>query len=275
MTVEYNIRDDTPEGTEVFRLEASSEDVVAKIVAGRCPGLSPVDAQSIGTFSGGNARVGLALAHTTRAGESLSGLSDEDLFLRLFHQRHDEDVGLRGSAEACALVYSFDAETMTGDELEIARLAALADCTPSALYRHIAELSRRGLMQERSRWRAVLPHAIANRLAARALENIPVSRIEEELVERAPERLIKSYSRRLSYLHDSKAAARIAESWLSASGLLGANVGNLNRLGMTLLTNIAPVAPSWHWRLSSAGSKPMEGLAFSLLRIATVTNSCA
>lgn len=243
VTVEYDIREDTAEGTEVFRLEAASKDVVAKVVIAHCPWLSQVDAQSIGVFSGGNARVGLALAHTTRAGESLSGLTDEDLFLRLFRQRHDEDAGLRASAEACALVYSFDGETMVGDDSEIARLAALAECTASVLYRHIAELRRRGLLQERSQWRAVLPHAIANRLAARALENIPVMRVQEELVERASERLIKSYSRRLSYLHDSKAAARIAESWLSASGLLGSNIKNLSPLRMTLLTNIAPVAP--------------------------------
>ncbi len=116
VTVEYDIREDTAEGAEVFRLEAASEDVVAKVVIARCPWLSQVDAQSIGVFSGGNARVGLALAHTTRAGESLSGLSNEDLFSRLFRQRHDEDAGLRASAEACALVYSFDGETMTGDE---------------------------------------------------------------------------------------------------------------------------------------------------------------
>jgi hypothetical protein len=243
VTVEYDIRDDMPEGTDVFRLEAASGDVVAKLVTARCPWLSQVDAQSIGTFSGGNARVGLALAQTVRVGESLSGLSDEALFSRLFRQRHADDAGLLAAAEACALVYSFDGETLLGEESEIPRLAALAECTPTVLHRHIAELIRRGLLQERSRWRAVLPHAIANRLAEHALENIPLPRLQEELVEQAPERLLQSYSRRLSYLHDSRVAVRIADDWLSASGLLGAHIGDLSPLGMALLANIAPVAP--------------------------------
>jgi len=35
-----------------------------------------------------------------------------------------------------------------------------------------------GLLQSRSVWRAVLPHAIANRLAELALQNIPSAAIE-------------------------------------------------------------------------------------------------
>ena len=243
MTVEYDIRDDTPEGTDVFRLEAASGNVVTKLVSGRCPWLSQVDAQSIGTFSGGNARVGLALAQTVRTGESLSGLSDEDLFARLFSQRHADDTGLMASAEACALVYSFDGDTFSGEGAEIPCIAALAGCAPVVLHRHVAELARRGLLQERSRWCAVLPHAIANRLAERALQNIPPFQIHVQLVEHAPERLLQSFSRRLSYLHESRAAVRIAVDWLSSSGFVGAHLGNLSSFGMALFANIAPVAP--------------------------------
>jgi len=56
------------------------------------------------------------------------------------------------------------------------------------------------------------------------------------------ERLLKSFSRRLSYLHKSGIAVEIAGRWLSANGLLG-NVSNLNELGISLLGNIAPIAP--------------------------------
>ncbi len=189
VTVEYDIRDDAPEGTDVFRLEAASGDVVTKLVSARCRWLSQVDAQSIGVFSGGNARVGFALAQTVRVGESLSGLSNEDLFSRLFSQRHADDAGLMASAEACALVYSFEGETIGGDRDEISRIAAIAGCAPATLHRHIAELERRGLLQKRGCWRAVLPHAIANQLAERALENVRVVDVHRELVERAPQRL--------------------------------------------------------------------------------------
>ena len=56
------------------------------------------------------------------------------------------------------------------------------------------------------------------------------------------ERILKSFSRRLSYLHQCKEAREIAEDWLSPGGLLG-DVSKLNELGITLLSNIAPVAP--------------------------------
>lgn len=243
LTVEYDIRDDSPEGTEVFRLEAASAELVTKVVKSQCPWVSQVDADTIGTFSGGNSRVGLALAHTLRSGESLSGLSDEALFERLFRQRHPDDVGLLASAEACALVYSFDEETLDGEDSELARLAVLADCpSASRLHRHCAELCRRGLVQQRGRWQAVLPHAIANRLARRALENIPQQLIHRQLIP-GSDRLLRSYSRRLGYLHDSRIAVRVVQEWLSTSGLVGANIGNLSSLGMAVLTNVAPAAP--------------------------------
>ena len=243
VTVEYDIRDDMPEATDVFRLQDASDDVVTKLVAVRCPWLSQVDAQTIGVFSGGNARVGLALAQTVLHGESLSGLSDDDLFSRLFSQRHANDKSLLASAEACALVYSFDGEIAGDGDCEMSRIAAVAGCTPALLHGHVAELERRGLVQRRGRWRAVLPHAMANRLAERALENFPLFQLNGKLVDRAPERLIESYSRRLGYLHKSRVAVGIVDGWLSASGLLGAHVGNLNRLGMAMFSNVAPVQP--------------------------------
>ncbi|MFX5809000.1 hypothetical protein ABTE39_20015, partial [Acinetobacter baumannii] len=66
ITVEYDIQDDEPEGTEVFRLEPSTLELVAALIARRFPAVSKVDAQTIANFSGGNARVALALANTIR-----------------------------------------------------------------------------------------------------------------------------------------------------------------------------------------------------------------
>jgi hypothetical protein len=242
ITVEYDIREDEPEGTEVFELLSSSEGLIEQLIKRRFPELSVIDARTAAEFSGGNARIAIALAATVDTNESLSGLADRELFQRLFQQRHEHDAGLLQAAQACALVYSFEGEALTGDDAELPRLAALIGADPAALFRSASELLRRDLAQRRGDWRAMLPHAIANRLAATALQDIPFSTIEEQLVNGAPARLLKSFSRRLGYLETSPEAVRIATSWLAPGGLLG-DIGNLNDLGRSIFKNIAPVVP--------------------------------
>jgi hypothetical protein len=63
----------------------------------------------------------------------------------------------------------------------------------------------------------VLPHAIANRLAKRALEAIPKSTLVQTFLNSGSERLIKSFTRRLSYLHDCDTAREIAKTSLPIS----------------------------------------------------------
>ncbi len=106
----------------------------------------------------------------------------------------------------------------------------------------MAELKRRDLVQRRGVWRAVLPHAIANRLAATALQNLPYTTLEPEFVVGSTERLMRSFSRRLGYLDTSKEAIGIVHQWLSADGLLG-KVADFNELGQAMFENVAPVAP--------------------------------
>jgi hypothetical protein len=204
--------------------------------------LSEVDARTIAVASGGNARIAVALAETVDRSDTISGLSDEELFQRLFRQRHDPDNALFLAAQACSLVYSFQGEALTGEEAELPRLAALAGQTAPDTFRHVRELLRRDLIQARGYWRAVLPHAIANRLAARALEDLPYDLIDQQLVSGGTERLAKSFSRRLSFLHDHTAAMAIVQRWFTSGGLLH-NVSNLNDLGRAMFQNAAPVLP--------------------------------
>jgi hypothetical protein len=239
VTIEYDIQEDEPEGTDAYFLEPSSAELIKKIVRRRFKDISPVDAETIATFSGGNARVALALASTLDSRETLAGLGDEELFRRLFHQRNAPDENLMRAAEVCSLVYSFEGETLVGDKAELAKLASLAELTTQDLYGRVRELKRRDLVQQRSVWRAVLPHAIANRLAKRALQNYPIQTIEATM---DTERLLKSFAHRLSYLHDSPEARQLAARWLEADGLLG-EVGELNELGRGMFDFIAPVAP--------------------------------
>lgn len=241
MTIEYDIREDQPEGTEVFEMEPASIAMTETLVRRRFPEVSGVDASTIAEFSGGNARIAIALAGTVQRGESISGLADEELFRRLFHQNQVPDPHLLRAGEVCALVYSFEG-TNTEADSELARLGRLARQDAEDLYARVAELRRRDLVQARSEWRAVLPHAVANRLAKLALQNIPVKAIETELVNAAPERLRRSFSRRLGYLHDSAEATTIIGAWLQPGGIL-AEVAELDSIGAEMFRNIAPVAP--------------------------------
>lgn len=240
LTIEYDIRDDEPEGTEVYKLEPASDEVLEELIERRAPHISQNDRRRIADFSGGNFRIALALAQTLRHGESLASFTDSDLFERLFRQRNAEDRSLMHAAEIAALVYSFDGEDFT-ETGELGLLASLSGSTISMLYGAVADLKARGLVQTRSRWRAVLPHALANRLASQALSRLPPPSVAEAF-ERSDSRLLRSFSRRLGYLHNDAAAQRIVTRWLDPGGILD-NVANLNELGLALLTNIAPVLP--------------------------------
>ena len=246
LTVEYDIREDLPEDTEVFRLEGGSDDLIERIIRTRFPNVTSVDADTIARFSNGNFRVAIALADSVGRKGALAGLSDSELFKRLFWQRNDEDEGLLSAAEVCALVYSFDGENDSG---ELKSLASLAEISVRTLRRLVSLLESRGLVQRRGIWRAILPHAIANRLAADALKYVSYESIEHQIVAQDPSvidepRLLRSFSRRLGYLHDSEEAREIVGQWLSPDGLLGvAPKSNRWSLYTELLNNVAPVDP--------------------------------
>lgn len=242
ITIEYDIREDQPEGTDVFVLDTSSLPLIETLVNRRYPHLSQIDARTIAEFSGGNARVALALASQIEKTETVAGLSEEELFRRLFEQRHNPDPLLLLIAQTCSLVYSFDGETIEGAEAELPILGSLVEKSADDIYAGVAELKQRDLVQARAKWRAVLPHAIANRLAKRALQTIPPAKVRSVLVDNAPERILLSFSRRLGYLDDSKEAQSLVKAWLAPGGLLD-DLPNLNELGRAILTNVAPVAP--------------------------------
>ncbi|MFM0116927.1 hypothetical protein [Paraburkholderia nemoris] len=242
LTVEYDVRDDQPEGTQVVSLETSSTELIGKLIQRRYPHLSPVDARTIADASGGNARIAVALAGMVGQSGSISGLSNNELFERLFWQRHKLDDALLLAGQACSLVYSFDGENHEGENSALSRIASLVGQTALMLYRYVGELLRRELVQQRGVWRAVLPHALANRLAARALEDIPYSLIEKMLVTSGDEHLARSFSRRLSYLTSHPKAIEIVRRWLSDGGMLG-DVTAFSPLQTTMFKNVAPVDP--------------------------------
>ena len=238
LTIEYDIRDEILDETSVFRLENGSPELISQVVKQQYPHISPVNVSTIVSFAEGNSRVALALASTLDYNDSLTGISNESLFERLFWQRRQVDPRLLLAAQTCSLVYSFDGEDYDG---ELARLANLADMSALELYRHVDELLNRGLVQKRGKWRAILPHAIANRLAQQALSALPYSVLEANLVA-GRGRLLRSFSRRLGYLHNCRQAVEIVQRWFSDDGIFG----NLAELGNPLgevLQNVAPADP--------------------------------
>jgi hypothetical protein len=243
ITIEYDITEDQPEGTDVFILEATSVQLTVNVIRNRFPALSSLDTQRIAEFSGGNCRIAIALAERIDNDESIAQLSDQALFTRLFQQRHQPDEALYSAAQALALVYSFDGESVSNEtESELALLGSLVGKSAQEMFKHSAELERRGLMQRRARWRAVLPHAIANRLAATALQNIPPDLIGGCFNRNGRERLLKSFSRRLGYLNDVGPARSIVSGWLSRGGMLD-NLEDLDDLRYSIFNNIALVDP--------------------------------
>lgn len=250
ITVEYDVRDDEPERTDVFRLQAASENTVAEWVKRNFEHVTQVDRNRIAEFSGGNFRVAGVLAETVKRGDSLGDLRDRDLFRRIFQQRNDTSDELLQAAEALALVYSFDGEDVS-DGGELASLAPMASMTATKLYAHVAELRRRSVIQSRGRWRALLPHAIANRLAAQALERIPATQLDLFCAS-LPSRLQKSFARRLGYLHDNREAQAAIGRWLNPNGPFGDLLAASDDAAQTL-RSLAPVAPEQVLRLIEQG----------------------
>lgn len=241
ITVEYDVRDDLPEHTEVFRLQPASPDLVSLWLEETFPDLMQGDLRTITNFSGGNFRIALALAQTIKQGETLDNLKTQDLFMRLFQQRNAHDQDLFRAAGELALLYSIDGEDAAAGS-ELAHLATIRDVSSGVLYETLMTLRQRAIVQQRGRWHAVLPHAIANWLAASALERIPATAFERFYASLTP-RMRKSLSRRLGYLHDSASARSVIERWLRPGGPLG-NLAAIDETRLQMLSNIAPVDPT-------------------------------
>lgn len=263
LTIEYDVRDNVSGETSVYRLEPASEELIENLIRKRFAHISQVDAKTIAEHSGGNARIAIALANTLEKGETLSGIRDENLFERLFQQRHGPDRNLLMSAAVCSLVYSFEGTDAESKKSELKLLASLIGRTGQELYQDVVMIKERELIQSRDVWRAVLPHALANRLAERALETIPKNSIVNAFLQSGSERLIKSFSRRLGYLHDCQQAIEIVDGWLSPDGWLGEANCNFNDLGMDAFRNVAPVSPEKALAMIERTSNGDDGAKFT------------
>ena len=242
ISIEYDIGDNLPEDTLCYRLEGSSSEVIKSLLKGRFQCLSDNDSDQICEFSDGNARVAFALASTVETGGELSQLRNQELFKRLFQQKNDPNDELLRIAEAASLLYSFNGSDLSPNS-EIAKLADIAEVSPLSFSRHMAELERRGLIQRRGQWRAVLPHAIANGLAVRMLQSMPAEDLLcQTLIEQGDERIARSFCRRLGFLHDCQEAVTISSRLFAIDGRFG-NLASLTDFEQQMFVNLAPLNP--------------------------------
>ncbi|EJV9475564.1 hypothetical protein N7936_004460, partial [Cronobacter sakazakii] len=241
LTIEYDISEDRPEETEVIHIEPSSERVVSSLIQKKFPFLGQVNSKRIAEFSGGNARIALALADRVGPDETLASFSDEALFIKLFMQRKQTPDTLLEAAEVLSLVYSFNVSCNEfNDELSV--LSSIGTMERNKLIRNVAELLRRKLAQQRGDWRAILPHALANRLARRALQNIDHNTINNELLKKENFRLFKSCAHRLGYLHDFEPARVLAGTWMKHDGPFY-DIAQCSTEQLSVLAHIAPLFP--------------------------------
>ncbi|UBU50190.1 hypothetical protein LCW13_08085 [Cobetia amphilecti] len=242
VTVEYDIRDDKPQTTEVIHIEANGPEVAEKLLLRRFPTIGQGNARRVAEFADGNSRVALAIAERVEQGESLAELSGAELFDRLFQQRKEQDGDLREKAETLSLVYSFSvsASEVVQDELEV--LGSISGYTKAQLFRATAKLADRHIVQKRAYWRAILPHAVANRLASSALESIPEETLRSTFEAPGNIRLLMSFAHRLGLMHEHPVAQNIVQTWLEPNGLLG-RILDLDKNLLRILDYIKPVAP--------------------------------
>ena len=243
ITVEYDIKDDKPYLTEVIHIETNGPEVAKELLLRRFPSIGEGNARIIAEFADGNAKVSLAIAERVQEGESLARLSDDDLFNRLFEQRKGREGILREQAEVLSLVYSFSVDPdLAPNELEV--LGSISGHTEDQLLCSANTLMDRHIVQKRSHWRAILPHAIANKLAKSALKKKRgrIAGLRAKFEAPGRHRLLMSFARRLGLMHDQPDAKEIVEAWLQPSGLLG-QVSDLDENGSMILECIGPVAP--------------------------------
>lgn len=242
ITVEYDIRDDKPQTTEVIHIEANGPEVAEELLLRRFPAIGQGNARRVAEFADGNARVALAIAERVEEEESLADLLDTELFDRLFQQRKGQDGDLREQAETLSLVYSFSVSDPEVGQNELDILGSISGHTKAQLFRAVKKLAERHVVQKRAHWRAILPHAVANRLASSALDSIPAETLRSTFEAAGNSRLLMSFAHRLGLMHDHPVAREIVEVWLQPEGLLG-RISDLDENGSRILDYIGPVAP--------------------------------
>ena len=223
LTIEYDVKDDLPERTDVYKLQPNSTDIIQKVIERHYPDVNDINRHKIADFSGGNYRLALAIASNIEKTDNLALLTDSELFERLFWQKGRKNEELFKIAKSFALVYSFNIEDSGEENSELDFLSNVAKVDSDTAIEAIEMLKSKDIVQQRGVWRAILPHALANHLAKELISTKLVNQLDK-LTKSMPERLQRSFIKRLSYFHDLPQIKNLVTLWFSNEGFLGEKI---------------------------------------------------
>ncbi|MFC2994801.1 hypothetical protein ACFODO_05820 [Acinetobacter sichuanensis] len=225
LTIEYDVKDDLPERTNVYKLQPNSTDIIKKVIERHFSNINDLNARKIAEFSGGNYRLALAIASNIERTDNLALLTSSELFERLFWQRGQRNDDLYRVAQNFALVYSFNIEDSGEENSELDYISNFARIDNYDAIERIEELKNKDIVQQRGKWRAILPHVLANHLAKECISKRLVNHLDN-FIRNMPSRLQTSCIKRLSYLHDIPKVQELVRLWFSPNGWLGEKLLN-------------------------------------------------
>ena len=237
LTIEYDVKDDINIESYNYYLDTSSDNTIRKLLKRDFDYIEDNNIETIVKCSDGNFRIAKYLAKTIDKNENIGTLKSEEIFKRLFFQNNTENENLLDTGRICSIIISFNIEYNIEDynnELNI--IGRIIGKNPMELIRNIKELNNRQIVQNRGNMRAVLPHAIANRLANEILESIPIDFLINEI--KNSKRLQLSFFRRLKFLHDKEYSIQIADCYLEQIDFL-----NVDKYEMEIIDCIKVISP--------------------------------
>jgi len=236
VTVEYDISDNDPEETAFFRIATHSKEAIYQMLPSWSEALTHDLADKIYELSDGNARLAKVLCTAIKKHGHAVSLSDEEFFKRIFWQGNNENTDLLKVAEACSLVYSFGVEGEESAEASV--LASIAEVSEASFKRYVAELKKRDVIQARGKWRAFLPHALANRISEGMLMHFEPSVCN--LLSEDSKRLFRSFIRRLSYVYTNEKAVKLAKALIKNMDVQSFEYQNADMEAFSRLASIVP-----------------------------------
>ena len=237
LTIEYDVKEDMNIESYNYYLDTSSDNTIRKLLKRDFNYIEDSNIETIVKCSDGNFRIAKYLAKTIDRNESIGTLRSEGIFKRLFFQENEENQDLLDVGRICSIFISFNIELNKDDynnELNI--LGRVIGKNPIDLIRYINELNKRQIVQKRGNMRAVLPHAISNRLADEFLSAFPEEVVINEI--KNSKRLELSFFRRLRFLHNKEYAINIAGLYLD-----NIDFENIDKHEMEILNCIKVISP--------------------------------
>ena len=244
LTIEYDISDDLPEKTSVFKLEPNSPNLVQKVIERHYPEINSPIPHDIAQLTGGNYRLALAIASTVNNVDNIAILNDQQLFERLFYQNDQINLDTYKIAQVFSLVFSFNIKDLSEPNSELQTLSGIAEVSPRTAKQVIEQLKAKDIVQQRGDFRAILPHVLANHLSKQALQWID----EDDLYDiftKMPARLQRSLIKRLSYLHDNEVVHIFVQKILDKEGVIGKNLldGSISEEEINYLQLLSHIEP--------------------------------